>query len=109
MKIGWKLRMTAAQRGVWTGAQLRRLLVDKAGLEMSSASVSALFTRATQSDQAVHFDRVVHRAGVHPQRLVRHRHHPVGTAGGPGGQSGRSSTTGLGPGQVDAAPVTWSS
>ena len=45
MKIGWKLRMTAAQRGVWTGAQLRRLLVDKAGLEMSSASVSALLTK----------------------------------------------------------------
>jgi len=45
VKIGWKLRMTAAQRGVWTGAQLRRLLVDKAGLEMSSASVSALLTR----------------------------------------------------------------
>lgn len=45
MKIGWKLRMTAAQRGVWTGAQLRRLLMDKAGLEMSSASVSALLTK----------------------------------------------------------------
>lgn len=45
MKIGWKLRMTAAQRGVWTGAQLRRLLMDKAGLELSSASVSALLTK----------------------------------------------------------------
>jgi putative transcriptional regulator len=45
MKIRWKLRMAAAQREVWTGAQLRRLLADKAGLEMSSASVSALFTK----------------------------------------------------------------
>jgi len=45
MKISWKLRMAAAQREVWTGAQLRRLLVDKAGLEMSSASVSALLTK----------------------------------------------------------------
>jgi len=35
--------MAAAQREVWTGAQLRRLLAERAGLEMSSASVSALF------------------------------------------------------------------
>ena len=45
MEITWKLRMAAAQREVWTGAQLRRLLADKAGLELSSASVSALLTK----------------------------------------------------------------
>jgi DNA-binding Xre family transcriptional regulator len=37
--------MAAAQREVWTGAQLQRLLAEKAGLELSSASVSALFTK----------------------------------------------------------------
>jgi putative transcriptional regulator len=45
VKIRWKLRMAAAQREVWTGSQLRRLLAEKAGLEMSAASVSALFTK----------------------------------------------------------------
>jgi putative transcriptional regulator len=45
MRITWKLRMSAAQREVWTGTQLRRLLAERAGLELSSASVSALFTR----------------------------------------------------------------
>jgi putative transcriptional regulator len=45
MQIRWKLRMAAAQKEVWTGAQLRRLLAEKAGLELSSASVSALFTK----------------------------------------------------------------
>ena len=45
MKIRWKLRMAAAQREVWTGTQLRRLLADKAGLEISAASVSALLTK----------------------------------------------------------------
>ena len=45
MKIRWKLRMAAAQREVWTGTQLRRLLAEKAGLELSAASVSALFTK----------------------------------------------------------------
>jgi putative transcriptional regulator len=45
MRIHWRLRMAAAEREVWTGAQLRRLLIDKAGLELSSASVSALLTK----------------------------------------------------------------
>jgi putative transcriptional regulator len=45
MKIEWKLRIAAAQREVWTGTQLRRLLSERAGLELSSASVSALFTK----------------------------------------------------------------
>jgi len=45
VNIRWKLRMAAAQREIWTGAQLRRLLAEKAGLELSSASVSALFTK----------------------------------------------------------------
>jgi putative transcriptional regulator len=45
MRITWKLRMAAAQRGVWTGTDLGRLLAEKAGLELSSASLSALFTK----------------------------------------------------------------
>ena len=45
MEIKWRLRMAAAQREVWTGAQLRRLLGERAGLHLSSASVSALMTR----------------------------------------------------------------
>lgn len=45
MKIDWRLRMAAAQREVWTGVQLRRLLAERAGLELSAASVSALLTK----------------------------------------------------------------
>lgn len=45
MKISWKLRMAAAQRGVWTGTELGRLLAERTGLELSSASLSALFTK----------------------------------------------------------------
>ncbi|MFJ6794011.1 helix-turn-helix domain-containing protein [Streptomyces sp. NPDC091268] len=37
--------MAAAERGVWTGTQLRRLLAERAGVELSPASVSALFTK----------------------------------------------------------------
>ncbi|CAM5412907.1 helix-turn-helix domain-containing protein [Streptomyces lavendulae] len=45
MKIRWRLRMAAAQREIWTGTQLQRLLAGRAGLQMSSASVSALFSK----------------------------------------------------------------
>jgi putative transcriptional regulator len=45
MQIRWRLRMAAAQREVWTGAQLRRLLAERAGLHLSSASVSALLSK----------------------------------------------------------------
>jgi putative transcriptional regulator len=44
MNVKWKLRMAAAQREVWTGADLRRLLKERAGVQLSSASVSALMT-----------------------------------------------------------------
>ncbi|MGW2426299.1 helix-turn-helix domain-containing protein [Streptomyces sp. NPDC001709] len=37
--------MAAAQRGIWTGTELRCLLAERAGLELSAASVSALFTK----------------------------------------------------------------
>ena len=45
MRIRWTLRMAAARREVWTGAELRRLLAERAGLQLSSASVSALLTK----------------------------------------------------------------
>lgn len=46
MQVRWKLRMAAAQREVWTGAQLRRLLAERAGMELSAASVSTLMREA---------------------------------------------------------------
>lgn len=45
MNVRWRLRMVAAQKEVWTGAELRRLLAERAGLELSAASVSALMTK----------------------------------------------------------------
>lgn len=45
MNVRWRLRMAPAQREVWTGAELRRLLAERAGLQLSAASVSALLTK----------------------------------------------------------------
>jgi transposase len=46
MDVRWKLRMAAAQREIWTAAQLRRLLAERAGVQLSAASVSALMRQA---------------------------------------------------------------
>ena len=45
MDVKWRLRMAAAQRDVWTGADLRRLLTERAGLDISAASISGLLTK----------------------------------------------------------------
>ena len=75
MQIRWKLRSAAAQREVWTGSQLRRLLAQRAGLELSSASVSALFTRQPSQLKLDHPPGTLHRLAMHPGRPVRPRYH----------------------------------
>ena len=81
MQIRWRLRMAAAQREVWTGAQLRRLLAERAGLELSPASVSALF--AGQPAQVKLTTLAVHRAAVRPADLFGIDTTPVERSAGP--------------------------
>ncbi|EJL40272.1 hypothetical protein BAG01nite_31690 [Brevibacillus agri] len=38
----WMLRKVMADRGIWSGAALARLLKEKAGYELSAPSISAL-------------------------------------------------------------------
>ena len=70
MRIRWRLRMAAAQREVWTGTELRRLLAEKAGLELSSASVSALFTKEPSQLKMTTLGRVATAFGVDPQATL---------------------------------------
>jgi DNA-binding Xre family transcriptional regulator len=42
--LEWMLRQVMAQRGIWTGAALARLLEEKAGYRLSPPSISALLT-----------------------------------------------------------------
>ena len=42
MPIKWNLRMVMAQRGIWSGSDLQRLLEQKAGVRLSSAGISRL-------------------------------------------------------------------
>ncbi|CAG7653351.1 helix-turn-helix domain-containing protein [Paenibacillus allorhizosphaerae] len=40
----WMLRNVMAERGIWTGAALARLLKEKANYSLSAPSISALLT-----------------------------------------------------------------
>ena len=71
MRIDWKLRMAAAQREVWTGAQLRRLLAEKAGLDLSSASVSVLLTKEPSQIKLSTLIALCTALEWHPERSVR--------------------------------------
>ena len=42
--LEWMLRQVMAQRGIWSGAALGRLLQEKADYRLSAPSISALLT-----------------------------------------------------------------
>lgn len=45
VRITWRLRMVAAEHGVWSGAELRRILKQRAGKDLSAPSISVLMTK----------------------------------------------------------------
>ena len=93
MNVRWKLRMAAAQREVWTGAELRRLLAERAGLELSSASVSALLTKQPAQVKLSTLAALCTALDCTPNDF-RGRHHPgrpkpkTGEVLSPGAQGG---------------------
>ena len=42
MALEWKLRKVMAEKNIWSGAELSRLLQDLAGYKLSAPSISAL-------------------------------------------------------------------
>lgn len=42
MALEWKLRKVMAEKNIWTGAELGRLMQDLAGYKLSAASISVL-------------------------------------------------------------------
>lgn len=45
MQIEWRLRKVMASRDVWTATQLRELLIQRAGFELSLQSVDVLIKK----------------------------------------------------------------
>jgi hypothetical protein len=43
MNVRWQLRMVAAQRDVWTAAELRKLLAERAGRAVAAVAVKGRY------------------------------------------------------------------
>jgi Predicted transcriptional regulator len=50
--LEWMLRQVMAQRGIWTGAALAKLLKEKANYRLSAPSISALLTQQPRQMKA---------------------------------------------------------
>lgn len=54
--LEWMLRRIMAERGIWTGAALTRLLKERAGYSLSAPSVSALLSSQPKQVKAETMD-----------------------------------------------------
>ncbi|GIQ68852.1 hypothetical protein XYCOK13_16760 [Xylanibacillus composti] len=52
----WMLRQVMAERGIWKGSELARLLQEKAGYNLTPASISALLTKSPRQMKAETLD-----------------------------------------------------
>lgn len=72
MSLAWKLRQVMASRGVWSGAELGRLMEQKAGYKLSAPSISALLTEAPRQVKAQTMDALCTALDCTPGDLWQH-------------------------------------
>ncbi|OZB95223.1 helix-turn-helix transcriptional regulator [Paenibacillus sp. XY044] len=68
----WMLRQVMAERGIWTGAALARVLKDKAGYELSPPSISALLNGNPKQMKADTMDALCTALDCTPSDLWHH-------------------------------------
>jgi len=68
----WMLRKVMAERGIWTGAALARLLKEKANYRLSAASISALLTNQPRQMKAETLDALCTALECTPNDLWVH-------------------------------------
>ncbi|PUA35828.1 XRE family transcriptional regulator [Paenibacillus elgii] len=68
----WMLRKMMMERGIRTGAALSRLLKEKAGYELSAASISALLTGQPKQMKAETLDALCTALDCTPNDLWAH-------------------------------------
>ncbi|RIX51524.1 XRE family transcriptional regulator [Paenibacillus nanensis] len=68
----WILRNVMAQRGIWSGADLARLLKEKANYTLSAASVSALLNHQPRQMKAETLDALCTALECTPNDLWVH-------------------------------------
>ncbi|MCQ6334973.1 MULTISPECIES: helix-turn-helix domain-containing protein [Bacillus cereus group] len=72
MTLEWRLRRVMADRGVWSGAELGRLLEDKAGFKLSAPSISGLLTSEPKQVKTSTMDALCTALECTPSELWKH-------------------------------------
>lgn len=72
MALEWRLRKVMAERGVWSGSELRRLMVDKAGYSITPPSISALLTGEPRQMKTETMDALCTALDCSPSDLWAH-------------------------------------
>jgi putative transcriptional regulator len=67
--LEWMLRNVMADRGVWSGAALARLLMEKANYRLSAPSISALMTSQPKQMKADTLDALCTALDCSPGEL----------------------------------------
>jgi putative transcriptional regulator len=70
--LEWMLRQVMAERGIWTGAALARLLKEKAGYRLSAPSISALLSGSPKQMKAETLDALCTALECTPSDLWVH-------------------------------------
>lgn len=77
--LAWMLRQIMAEREIWSGAALARLLKEKAGYELSAPSISALLNAPPRQIKAETMDALCTALACTPNDLWVHT--PTYTSG----------------------------
>jgi DNA-binding Xre family transcriptional regulator len=72
MALKWRLRQVMANRGVWSGAELGRLMEQKAGYKLSAPSISALLTEEPRQVKTQTMDALCTALDCTPSDLWHH-------------------------------------
>lgn len=72
MALVWRLRQVMASRGIWSGAELGRLMERSAGYKLSAPSISALLAEAPRQVKAQTMDALCTALGCTPCDLWAH-------------------------------------
>ena len=72
MALEWRLRRVMAERGIWTGAELARLLWEKAGYRLTAPSISDLMSRQPRQLKMDTLDALCTALDCSPGELLAH-------------------------------------
>jgi DNA-binding Xre family transcriptional regulator len=72
MALKWRLRQVMADRGIWTGAELGRLMEQKARYKHSASSMSVLLAEEPRRVKVQTMDAMCTALGCTPSDLWQH-------------------------------------